>query len=59
MAKEKCSRQSDVMFDLDDMNVMLGNYPGNSSDEELNENIEGLMGLGLTWQEIVRTSDHY
>ena len=39
-AKEKRSRQSDVMSDLEDMNVMLGNYPGNCSDEELNENIE-------------------
>ena len=39
-AKEKRSRQLDVMSDLEDMNVMLGNYPGNRSDEELNENIE-------------------
>ena len=39
-AKEKRSRQSNMMSDLEDMNVMLGNYPGNSSDEELNENIE-------------------
>ena len=39
-AKEKRSRQSDVMSDLEKMNVMLGNYPGNRSDEDLNENIE-------------------
>ena len=39
-AEEKRSRQSDVMSDLESMNVMLGNYPGNRSDEELNENIE-------------------
>ena len=39
-AREKRSRQSDVMSDLEDMNVMLGNYPGNPSDEELNENVE-------------------
>ena len=28
------------MSDLENMNVMLGNYSGNHSDEELNENIE-------------------
>ena len=39
-AKEKRSRQSDVMFNLENMKVMLGNYTGNRSDEELNENIE-------------------
>ena len=38
--KEKRSRQSDVMSDLENTNVMLGNYPGNCSDEESNENIE-------------------
>ena len=45
-AKEKRSRQSDVMSDLENVNVMLRNYPTNCSDEELNENIEtqGLMG---------------
>ena len=39
-AKEKRSRQSDVMSDLENMKVMLGNYSGNQPDEELNENIE-------------------
>ena len=39
-AKEKRCRQSDVMFDLEDLNGMLGNYPGNRSNEELYENIE-------------------
>ena len=39
-AKEKRSRQSDVISDLENMNVMLGKYSGNLSDEELNENIE-------------------
>ena len=39
-AKEKRSRQSDVMSDLENMNVMLGNYSWNRSDEEFNENIE-------------------
>ena len=39
-AKEKRSSQSDVMSGLENMNVMLGNYPGNRSDEELNKNIE-------------------
>ena len=39
-AKEKRSRQSNVMSNLENMNVMLGNYPGNRSDEDLNENFE-------------------
>ena len=57
-AKEKRSRQSDVMSDLKNMSVMLGKYPENRSDEELNENIEiqGLMGLGPTLPEIAEIS---
>ena len=53
-AKEKRSRQSDVMFDLENMNYMLGNYPENRPDEELNKNIEtqGLMGLGPACQKL-------
>ena len=39
-AKEKRSRQSDVMSDLENMNVMLENFPGNQSDVDLNENVE-------------------
>ena len=39
-AKEKRARQSDVMSDSEDMNVMLGNYPGNQSDDELNDIME-------------------
>ena len=39
-AKEKRSRQSVLMSDLEDMNVMLASYPRNRSDEELNGNIE-------------------
>ena len=39
-AREKRSRQSDVMSDLENMNVMLGNYPENQSDVDLNENVE-------------------
>ena len=39
-AKEKRSRQSDVMSDLENKNVMLGNYPENQSDVDLNENVE-------------------
>ena len=35
-AKENRSRQSDVMSDLENMNVILENYPENRSDEELN-----------------------
>ena len=39
-AREKRSRQSDVMSDLENMNVMLRNYPENQSDVDLNENVE-------------------
>ena len=39
-AREKRSRQSDVMSDLENMNVMLGNYQENQSDVDLNENVE-------------------
>ena len=61
-AKEKHSRQSDVMSELVDMNVMLRNYPGNRSDEGINGNIEidsRSDGTRLTWLEIVRTPGHY
>ena len=40
-AKEKRSWQSDVMSDLDNIDVMLGVYPRNQIDEELeDENVE-------------------
>ena len=39
-AREKRSRQSDVMSDLENMNVILRNYPENQSDVDLNENVE-------------------
>ena len=39
-AREKRSRQSDVRSDLENMNVMLGNYPENQSDLDLNEIVE-------------------
>ena len=39
-ARETRSRQPDVMSDLENMNVMLGNYSRNHSDVELNEKIE-------------------
>ena len=39
-AREKRSRQSDVMSDLENINVMLGNYPENQSEVDLNENVE-------------------
>ena len=61
-ARENRSRQSDLMSDLEDINVMMRNYPGNCSDEELNGNIEWTQGpteLGLTWLEIVGISYHY
>ena len=36
-AKEKRSRQSDVMSDLENIDVMLGVYPGNHSDDEIGD----------------------
>ena len=38
-AKEKLSRQLDVMSDIENMDVMLGTYSRISSDEELDENV--------------------
>ena len=60
-AKEKRARQSDVLSDLENMNVMLGNYPENQSDVDLNENVrtQGPMGQGPTWSEIVRILGRY
>ena len=39
-AKEKRSRQSDVLSDKEIMDVMLGTYSRNHSDEESDENVE-------------------
>ena len=39
-AKEKRSRQSDVMSDVENMDVMLGNYPRSQLDGELDENVD-------------------
>ena len=39
-AKEKRARQSDVLSDLENMNVMLGKNPENQSDVDLKENVE-------------------
>ena len=39
-AREKRSRHSDVMSDLEHMNDRLGNYPENQTDVDLNENVE-------------------
>ena len=33
-AKEKKCRQSDVMFDLENMDIMLGNHSGNDLDSQ-------------------------
>ena len=38
-AKEKRSSHLYVMSDLENMNVMTGNYSGNHTDEELNEKV--------------------
>ena len=58
-AKQKRSRQSDVMSDLENMNVMLGNYPGSRSDEELNENIEVDSRSDGTRTDVVRKYEDY
>ena len=39
-AQEKRSRQSDVMSDLECMNMMLGKYSRNHSEDELIVNVE-------------------
>ena len=58
-AKEKRSRQLDVMSDLESMNVMLGNYSGNHSDEELNENIEVDSRSNGTRADMVRNCEDF
>ena len=61
-AKEKRSRQSDIMSDLDNMNVMLGNYPDNQSDVDLMQMqklTHGPMGQGPTSSEIARILGRY
>ena len=39
-AKEKRSRQSDVMFDMENMDIVFGTYSRYHSDEELEGNVE-------------------
>ena len=58
-AKEKRSRQSDLMSDLENMNVMLGNYSENHSDEELNENIEVDSRSNGTRTDMVRNCEDF
>ena len=58
-AKEKRSRQSDVMSDLENMNVMLRNYQGNHSHEELNENIEVDSRSNETRTDMVRNCEDF
>ena len=41
MAKEKWSRQSDVMSGLENVDIMLGNYSGNDLDSQLGERETG------------------
>ena len=58
-AKEKRSRQSNVMSDLENMNVMLGIYSGNHSDEKLNENIEVDSRSNGTRTDMVRNCEDF
>ena len=57
-AREKRSRQSDVMSDLERMNVMLGNYLENQSDVDLNENEVDSMSNG-TRTDMVRNCEDF
>ena len=58
-AKEKRSRQSDIMSDLDNMNFMLGNYPENQSDIDLNENAEVDSRSNGTRTDMVRNCEDF
>ena len=58
-AKEKRSRQSDIMSDLDNMNVMLGNYPENQSDVDLNENVDVDSRSNGTRTDMVRNCEDF
>ena len=51
--------QSDVMCDLANMNVMLGNYSRNHSDEELNENVEVDSRSNGTRTDMVRSCEDF
>ena len=58
-AREKRSRQSDVMSDLENMNVMLRNYQENQSDVDLNENVEVDSRSNGTRTDMVRNCDDF
>ena len=58
-AREKRSRQSDVMSDFENMNVMLGNYQGNQSDVDLNENVEVDSRSNGTKTDMVRNCEDF
>ena len=58
-AKEKRARQSDVLSDLENMNVMLGNYPENQSDVDLNENVEVDSRSNGTRTDMVRNCEDF
>ena len=58
-AKEKRARQSDVLSDLENMNVMLGNYPENQSTVDLNENVEVDSRSNGTRTDMVRNCEDF
>ena len=58
-AREKRSRQSGVMSDLENTNVMLGNYPENQSDVDLNENVEVDSRSNGTRTDMVRSCEDF
>ena len=58
-AKEKRARQSDVLSDLENMNVMLGNYPENQSTVDLNENVKVDSRSNGTRTDMVRNCEDF
>ena len=58
-SREKRSKQSDVMSDLEKTNVMLGNYPENQSDVDLNENVEVDSRSNGTRTDMVRNCEDF
>ena len=58
-AKEKNSRQSDVMSDIENMDVLLGTYSRNLSVEELYENVEIDLRSNGPRQDMVRNCEDF
>ena len=57
--EEKRSRQSDVMSDVENMDVMLGNYLRSQLDGELDENVDIDSRSNGPRQDMVRNCEDY